>query len=96
MAVLNSPRFQGSVTIEQCLNGARTMPPGNGALPETDNDAVSRVQRALVDLGYLLSFDEVDGNYGQPYRSGRLALQVRPRDRALRRHCRPEDIKGAR
>ncbi len=64
MAILNSPRFQGSVTIEQCLNGARTMPPNNGASPETDNDAVSRVQRALVDLGYLLSFDEVDGNYG--------------------------------
>jgi len=65
MAVLNSPRFQGSVTIEQCLNGARTMPPSNGALPETDRDAVSRVQRALVDLGYLLSFDdEVDGTYG--------------------------------
>ncbi|MBE1551780.1 hypothetical protein GGC64_005867 [Mycobacterium sp. OAS707] len=65
MAVLNSPRFQGSVTIEQCLNGTRTMPPSNGALPETDHDAVKRVQRALVDLGYLLSFDdEVDGAYG--------------------------------
>jgi hypothetical protein len=64
MAVLNSPRFQGSVTIEQCLNGARTMPPNNGALPETDADAVRRVQRALVDLGYLLSFDDVDGIYG--------------------------------
>jgi Putative peptidoglycan binding domain len=64
MAVLNSPRFQGSMTIEQCLNGTRTMPPNNGASPETDADAVRRVQRALVDLGYLLSFDNVDGIYG--------------------------------
>jgi peptidoglycan hydrolase-like protein with peptidoglycan-binding domain len=64
MATLGSPRFQGSTTLEKCLNGLRTMPPQNGTQPETDSAAVKMVQRALVDLGYLLSFDEVDGNFG--------------------------------
>jgi hypothetical protein len=64
VAVLNSPRFQGSATLDQCRNGLRTMPPQDGAQVETDADAVRRVQRSLVDLGYLLSSDEVDGNFG--------------------------------
>jgi Putative peptidoglycan binding domain len=64
MSTLNSPRFQGSDTLNKCLNGLRTMPPQDGALPETDKEAVKKIQRALVDLGYLLSFDEVDGTFG--------------------------------
>jgi putative peptidoglycan binding protein len=64
MTTFTSPRFQGSATLEQCLNGLRTMPPQNGSQPETDGVAVKMIQRALVDLGYLLSETEVDGNFG--------------------------------
>lgn len=64
MASLTSPRFVGSTTLTDCLNGVRTMPPKNGADPEPDKEAVELVQRALVDLGYLLSYDEVDGIFG--------------------------------
>jgi peptidoglycan hydrolase-like protein with peptidoglycan-binding domain len=64
MIALTSPRFLGNATLTACLNGMRTMPPGNGTLPETDTATVQLVQRALVDLGYLRSCDEADGVYG--------------------------------
>lgn len=63
MAEFSSPRFVGIATLRQCLNGVRTMPPQNGALPEPDSVAAKSVQRALVDLGYLLDFTGVDGIY---------------------------------
>lgn len=43
------------------MNGNRTMPPKNGQEIETDTKAVKMVQQALVDLGYLTTYDEVDG-----------------------------------
>src|SRR4051794_34777565 len=64
MATMSSLRFSGISTLDDCLNGVRTMPPQSGALPETDAVATRAVQRALVDLGYLVSYDEVDGIYG--------------------------------
>ncbi|PEC65029.1 peptidoglycan-binding domain-containing protein [Bacillus toyonensis] len=65
---MNSPRFvdrgNSTTTLENCLNGLRTMPPNNGQDNETDIVAVKMVQYALVDLGYLPTYDEVDGNFG--------------------------------
>jgi hypothetical protein len=40
------------------------MPPGNGTQAEPDTASVRLVQRALVDLGYLRSYDDADGAYG--------------------------------
>lgn len=64
--MLTSPRFVGNgrATLEACLNGTRTMPPNNGQDIETDKEAVRMVQRALVDLGYLPTYSEVDGIFG--------------------------------
>ncbi|MFF2287215.1 peptidoglycan-binding domain-containing protein [Peribacillus butanolivorans] len=65
---MSSPRFVGrggsTTTLENCLNGVRTMPPMNGQENETDKEAVKMVQQALVDLGYLPTYDEVDGEFG--------------------------------
>jgi hypothetical protein len=58
-----APRFIGNTTLTDCLNGVRTMPPNDGVDPESDPIAVRIVQRALVDLGYLVSELEIDGLY---------------------------------
>jgi hypothetical protein len=55
---LQSPRFAGDPVLEACFdNEHRMMPPETGP-------AVASVQRALVDLGFLLSYRDVDEQYG--------------------------------
>lgn len=65
---LTSPRFinrgESTIILENCLNGTRTVPPKNGQEIETDTNVVKMLQRAFVDLGYLSTYDEVDGQFG--------------------------------
>jgi peptidoglycan hydrolase-like protein with peptidoglycan-binding domain len=58
---LSTPRFAGDSTLNACLAGTHRMQQG-----EPDHAAVQKIQRALVDLGYLKSYGTgtIDGIYG--------------------------------
>ena len=56
---LQAQRFAGVATLEACASGAHRLMAG-----DPDAVAVTRVQDALADLGYL-SVDEVDGIFGE-------------------------------
>jgi phosphatidylserine/phosphatidylglycerophosphate/cardiolipin synthase-like enzyme len=55
---LTSPRFAGDDVLEACFDGEHRMVVGEAG------ECVSRVQQALVDLGYPLPTHGVDGHYG--------------------------------
>jgi hypothetical protein len=55
---LSNPRFSGQPTLEDTAAGRHRMVTG-----EPDRDAVTRIQLALVALGYPLPVHGADGNY---------------------------------
>lgn len=57
MALSNS-RFAGQPTLEGAASGSHRILSG-----EADHDAVTRIQQALIDLGYPLPVNGADGNY---------------------------------
>jgi peptidoglycan hydrolase-like protein with peptidoglycan-binding domain len=59
VGALNAQRFRGVTTLERCVSEGYRMMVG-----EADSDAVTRVQDALADLGYL-HLSDVDGQFGQ-------------------------------
>lgn len=71
---MQSQRFRGVTTLENCLTGSAQMQAGN-----TDTVAVKRIQLALAELGYL-PFTEEDGIFGD--RTGR-AVTAYKRDHDL-------------
>ncbi|NNC22193.1 peptidoglycan-binding protein [Corallococcus exiguus] len=67
MASITAPRFAGLAQLQQCLDGARMTSAGfdsdGDQVVDVPNDpaAVTAVQQALADLGYVIA---VDGDYG--------------------------------
>ena len=59
---LSSPRFVGEPLLEACYDGSARM--GEGDHDSPGNQPVSKVQMALMDLGYDLGPTGADGAYG--------------------------------
>jgi peptidoglycan hydrolase-like protein with peptidoglycan-binding domain len=66
---VQSQRFRAVATLRGCLAGTRTVRAG-----ETDTTAVTRLQDALSQLGYLTS-SEVDGIFGE--RTGKAVTRFK-------------------
>ena len=55
---LSNPRFAGQPTLEAAASGRHRILRG-----ETDHDAVTRIQQALIDLGFPLPVHGANGDY---------------------------------
>lgn len=75
---LTNPRFAGQRTLEDSFNGLHRIFAG-----EPDHDAVARIQQALLDLGYALTWG-ADGDFGNEtgnaISSFKVARQIQPAD----------------
>jgi hypothetical protein len=75
---LSSPRFAGEPLLEACYEDRARMTVG--ARDTADHEPVSKVQQALIDLGYDLGPTGADGTYGTLTWK---AVQAFKRDQAL-------------
>jgi peptidoglycan hydrolase-like protein with peptidoglycan-binding domain len=65
----DSARFEGDKALEEIHGGAKTVKSGGRGLP------VTKLQQALIDLGYLLPKHGVDGKFEGETRIALLAFQ---------------------
>lgn len=67
---LTNPRFAGDPVLEACLAGAHRM-----LAPET-GPAVTKVQQALIDLGFALPVHGADGSFSDETGSAVVAYKT--------------------